>query len=109
MSAVVQIMSAFSSSVPSILVSGAGNAGVNGTYTYTGLSGGINYYNKSGTSNVVSSISFYALIPQQWRIYDSGGTIRYTSSSTTTTPDLATGWTSSLGGGDNPAPTVTAV
>jgi hypothetical protein len=84
---------------PSMVVSGAGTADANGTYTYTGQNSGKNYYNKSGTSPSVNSIVWETNI---WLIRVPT-TQLYSSSSNVATPDLAT-W--SVLFGDSPAPTV---
>lgn len=102
MSALNQVIASFKSGPASMVVSGAGTAAANSTYTYTGQSTTKNYYNKSGSSATVNAISWDG---SNWKIYDSGGGFLYYSTDNVATPNLVTTWI--LWTGANPLPTVT--
>jgi hypothetical protein len=85
-------------------VSGAGTAGVNGVYTFTGIHDGKPFYNKAGTNPVVQAISWDSG-DHFWHIWDSVGDPPYISSSAVMSPWDATGWFTDTGVA--PIPTVT--
>lgn len=85
-----------------MLVSGAGTSAVNGTYTPTGTRNSKQYYNLTGTSSIVSAISWDG---GSWNIYAASGQANYNSGDNVATPDLVTTWTAAFGG-SNPVPTV---
>lgn len=85
---------------PSAIVSGAGTAAANGTYTLTGTNNDRPFYNKAGTNPVVSAISWSST---QWIIFGSGGEGLYLGSEDVAFPWLDTYFAEE---GANPSPTV---
>ncbi len=88
----------------SVIVSGAGTAAANGTYTYRGLAEGKAYYNKVGSpdNSLVSSIYWYTA----WIIRSNeGDTYYFGDDGDTTYPYEASSWNTDVG--DFPLPTVT--
>jgi hypothetical protein len=94
-----------------VLVSGAGTAAVNGTYTYSGMghlgSGSDKpYYNLTGTNPELSAITWDA-DSNQWKVFSEVGQLPYTS----TNGDVPLPWDAifAVEEGDSPAPTVTEI
>lgn len=96
------LMAVSSADESDALVASAGTSAANGTYTYTGTANGKRYYNKSGTSDTVSAISWNGT---QWTIWGSGGEEWYRSTEDTTYPWEVSSW--DVRDSDPPAPTVT--
>ena len=90
----------------SVLVSGAGTAAANGTYTYRGQFNGHAYYNLLGQpdSTANSGIAWTAL--DLWRVNSSSGELLYFSDGDSSFPWQQTFIESA---GDSPAPTVTQI
>lgn len=91
----------------SVLVSGAGSDGVNGTYTYRGEEDGKSYYNLVGEADNININSIVWGGSVEWRINDDGSEgIVYASLDDVEFPWLAT---FSLVNGVDPVPTVTEI
>jgi len=88
----------------SVLVSGSGSAEANGTYTETGEANGKKYYNSSGSSIEISSISWDG---SAWAIWNDGASESYTSTDDVEFPWQVTTWSGAEGG--QPLPTTTEV
>lgn len=93
----------------SVLVSGAGTASVNGTYTVWASSplNGKTAYVLSGTEPGDPGSDGIYWDGTQWRIYGDGGTFYYFSDDDVAEPWLVTTW--QLDNGSEPFPTVTEV
>lgn len=90
---------------PSAIVSGAGTAGANGTYTERGDANGRPYYNLEGQPDNPFSSSIEWNGADMWTIRNSDGDAFYTSGDDVAFPWLVTTW----GQGDfgvNPVPVV---
>jgi hypothetical protein len=91
----------------SVLVSGAGSEGANGTYTARGEEAGKPYYNLVDAANSVIDSSIY-WETERWRISDSAGETYYESTEDVEFPWLVETWElSDVGAG--PVPTVTEI
>lgn len=90
--------------MPSMSVSGAGTAVVNGTYTERGTHNSKPYYNMVGQGD---STTQYAIVwdGSVWAIQDDIGQGSYDSNEDVATPDLVGFW--AVNKGSAPAPTVT--
>lgn len=90
---------------PDIIVSGAGDSSVNGTFTFRGTLGGKNYYNLTGEPDSTSSFAIYWNSGEaSWFISNDAGDL-YFSTDDVATPDLVTTW---VDFGVPPVPTVIA-
>lgn len=90
----------------SVLVSGAGTAAANGTYTYRGQANGKGFYNLLGQPDS-TDVSVIKWDSGFWSIINSAGDATYESESETSFPWQVIAW--ALNAGDSPAPTVTQI
>lgn len=90
---------------PSAIVSGAGTAAANGTYTDRGDANGRPYYNLEGQPDNPAASSIY-WNGEMWSIRDESESTFYTSFDDAAFPWLVTTWDEG-DVGVNPAPTVT--
>lgn len=86
-----------------VVVSGAGTATVNGTYTVTGEAAGRPYYNLSGSS--AADQNAIAWGGSNWNIWGAGLETMYGSTDDVALPWQVTTWTGEDGG--PPMPTLT--
>jgi hypothetical protein len=89
----------------SVLVSGAGSEEANGTYTETGEANGKKYYNKEGSLDDISAISWNGI--DSWIIWSDGASEIYQSLDDVEFPWQVTTWNEADGG--PPLPTITEI